>query len=143
MTEPLDPLIALAGGALIGIAAAILLLLSGRIAGISGLLARATGIADSGPSRAEAALFVAGLPLGAILVSAALGAPAIVVTGSMPLLITAGLLVGYGTRLGNGCTSGHGVCGIARLSPRSIAATATFMGTGFVLVGVMRHLAGI
>lgn len=140
--QPLDPIVAVAGGLLIGTAAALLLLMSGRIAGVSGMLARATGIADSGPSRGQAAAFVVGLPLGAMLVSAFLRAPEIVVTSSIPLLITAGLLVGFGTRLGNGCTSGHGVCGMARLSPRSLAATATFMGAGFVLVGVMRHVVG-
>jgi uncharacterized membrane protein YedE/YeeE len=68
--------------------------------------------------------------------------PQTIVTSSIPLLVIAGLLVGFGTRLGNGCTSGHGVCGMARLSPRSIAATATFMGAGILLVGVMRHVIG-
>lgn len=140
--QPLDPMIALAGGLLIGTAAALLLLMSGRIAGVSGMLACATGLADSGPRRGQAAAFVVGLPLGAILVSTFLRAPEIVVTSSIPLLILAGLLVGFGTRLGNGCTSGHGVCGMARLSPRSLAATATFMGAGFLLVGVMRHVLG-
>ncbi|WP_114520885.1 YeeE/YedE thiosulfate transporter family protein [Altererythrobacter sp. ZODW24] len=140
--QPLDPIIAIVGGLLIGTAAALLLLMSGRIAGVSGMLARATGIADSGPRRGQAVAFVVGLPLGAMLVSAFLRAPEIVVTSSIPLLLTAGLLVGFGTRLGNGCTSGHGVCGMARLSPRSLAATATFMGAGFILVGVMRHVVG-
>ena len=140
--EPLNPLIALAGGALIGTAAALLLLLSGRIAGVSGMLARATGIADSGPKKSQAAAFVLGLPIGALMIAVFVRAPDTVVTSSIPLLIVAGLLVGFGTRLGNGCTSGHGVCGMARLSPRSLAATATFMGAGILLVTVMRHVVG-
>ena len=140
--EPLPPLVALAGGALIGLAAALLLLLSGRIAGVSGMAARAAGIADTGTPWALAAAFVVGLPLGAFIVAAFVRAPAIAVTSSAPLLIGAGLLVGFGTRLGNGCTSGHGVCGVARLSPRSLTATATFMAAGFATVFVVRHLIG-
>ncbi len=140
--EPLDPFVALAGGLLIGTAAALLLLLSGRIAGVSGMFARATGIADSGPRRPHALAFVLGLPIGAALVAGFVRAPEVIVTSSIPLIIAGGLLVGFGTRLGNGCTSGHGVCGMARLSPRSIAATATFMAAGFLLVGVMRHVIG-
>jgi uncharacterized membrane protein YedE/YeeE len=142
MMQPLDPIFALSGGVLIGTAAGLLLLLSGRIAGVSGMLARATGIADSGPTRGQAAAFVVGLPIGALLIAAFVRTPQTIVTSSIPLLVIAGLLVGFGTRLGNGCTSGHGVCGMARLSPRSIAATATFMGAGFLLVGVMRHVIG-
>jgi uncharacterized membrane protein YedE/YeeE len=140
--QPLDPIFALSGGVLIGTAAGLLLLLSGRIAGVSGMLARATGIANSGPTRGQAAAFVVGLPIGALLIAAFVRTPQTIVTSSIPLLVIAGLLVGFGTRLGNGCTSGHGVCGMARLSPRSIAATATFMGAGFLLVGVMRHVIG-
>ena len=140
--EPLSPLLALAGGLLIGLAAALLLVLSGRIAGVSGMAASALGIADKGPPWPQAAAFVAGLPLGAWLVAAFVRAPQVDVTGSLPLLVVAGLLVGFGTRLGNGCTSGHGVCGLARLSPRSIAATITFMATGFATVLVARHLIG-
>lgn len=142
MMQPLDPVFALSGGVLIGTAAGLLLLLSGRIAGVSGMLARATGIANSGPTRGQAAAFVVGLPIGALLIAAFVRMPQTIVTSSIPLLVIAGLLVGFGTRLGNGCTSGHGVCGMARLSPRSIAATATFMGAGFLLVGVMRHVIG-
>lgn len=140
--EPLPILIPLAGGLLIGTAAALFLLITGRIAGISGLVAAATRIADSGPSWWHAAAFVVGLPLGAWLVSGFVQSTDIGVTSSLPLLVGAGLLVGIGTRLGNGCTSGHGVCGIARLSPRSIAATATFMAAGFATVFVMRHVIG-
>ena len=140
--DSLPPLVALAGGLLIGTAAALLLLLSGRIAGVSGMAASAVRIADSGPPWRDAAAFVLGLPLGALLVSRFVRSPEIVVTSSVPLLVAAGLLVGFGTRLGNGCTSGHGVCGVGRLSPRSLAATATFMAAGIATVSVMRHLAG-
>jgi len=139
---PLSPLIALAGGLMIGTAATLLLLLSGRIAGVSGLVAAATRIAGDGPPWSQAAAFVVGLPAGAIAVAVTLRAPQIDVTSSVPLLIAAGLLVGFGTRLGNGCTSGHGVCGMARLSPRSIAATAAFMAAGFATVFVFRHVIG-
>ena len=140
--EPLNPLIALSGGLLIGLAAALLLLMSGRIAGVSGMAARALGIASSGPTRQEAAMFIVGLPVGALIVNAFLRQPTIIVTSSFTVLIIGGLLVGFGTRLGNGCTSGHGVCGMARLSPRSLAATAAFMTAGFVVVGVARYLVG-
>ncbi len=131
---------ATAGGLLIGSAAGLLLILSGRIAGVSGMAAAAVRIADRGPPWLQAAGFIAGLPLGALLIARTLGAPAIEINSSAPLLIGAGLLVGFGTRLGNGCTSGHGVCGIARLSPRSLAATGTFMVAGFTTVFVLRHL---
>jgi uncharacterized membrane protein YedE/YeeE len=134
--------VALAGGLLIGAAAGLLLILSGRIAGVSGMAARAIGIADQGPPWLQAAGFLVGLQGGALLVARALHAPVIAVTSSVPLLIAGGLLVGFGTRLGNGCTSGHGVCGLARLSSRSIAATATFMAAGIATVFVLRHLLG-
>lgn len=140
--EPLPPLVALAGGLLIGTAAALLLLLSGRIAGVSGMAAAAVRIADSGPPWRDAAAFTLGLPLGPLLVLQFVRSPEITVTSSVPLLVVAGLLVGFGTRLGNGCTSGHGVCGVGRLSPRSIAATATFMAAGIATVSVIRHLVG-
>lgn len=137
---PLDPLVALAGGLLIGLAAAMLLVFSGRIAGISGMVARAAGIADTGIPRLQAIAFVLGMPLGAFIVGLWVRSPDIAVTTSVPLLVTAGLLVGYGTRMGNGCTSGHGVCGVSRLSPRSLAATASFMLTGFFVVAVARYM---
>jgi uncharacterized protein len=140
--QALPPLIAAAGGLLIGLAAGLLLILSGRIAGVSGMAATALGIADKGPPWTQAAAFVLALPLGAWLVSAFARTPQIDAAASVPLLLGAGLLVGFGTRLGNGCTSGHGVCGLARLSPRSIAATITFMAAGFATVAVLRHLIG-
>jgi len=139
--EVISPLTAIAGGLLIGAAAALFLLLSGRVAGVSGMAATALGIGGETP-RAQAAAFVLGLPLGAALVALLLGAPAILVTNSPLLLVLAGLLVGFGTRLGSGCTSGHGVCGVGRLSPRSLAATATFMAAGAATVFVLRHLVG-
>ncbi len=142
MLEPISPFVAIAGGLLIGAAAALFLLLSGRIAGVSGIAAAATRIADSGPPWLQSVAFVVGIPLGALLVGATLRTPDIEMSSSVPLLIAGGLLVGFGTRLGNGCTSGHGVCGMARLSPRSIAATATFMALGFATVFVVRHLIG-
>lgn len=140
--DPLPIPTALAGGLLIGSAAALLLILSGRIAGVSGMAASAMRIADRGPPWSQAAAFVLGLPLGAWAMAAFVRSPNLVVTSSAPLLVAAGLLVGYGTRLGNGCTSGHGVCGMARLSPRSIAATLTFMAAGFATVFAVRHMVG-
>ena len=140
--QPLSPLYPIAGGLLIGTAAALLLLLSGRIAGVSGMAASAARIADKGPPWTQATAFVLGLPLGAWLIATFYRMPAISITDSVPLLVAAGLLVGFGTRLGNGCTSGHGVCGMARLSRRSIFATATFMGVGFATVFLIRHGVG-
>jgi uncharacterized membrane protein YedE/YeeE len=137
---PMDPLVALAGGLMIGIAAAVLLIFSGRIAGISGIVARATGISSAGMPWGQALAFVVGLPLGAFVINAFVRTPDIAITRSVPLLIAAGLLVGFGTRMGNGCTSGHGVCGVSRLSPRSLAATASFMFTGFAIVAASRFL---
>ena len=98
------------------------------------------GIADAGPPWRLAAAFVLGLPVGAALVSLFVRQPQIEVTLSAPLLIAGGLLVGFGTRLGSGCTSGHGVCGVSRLSPRSVVATLTFMVAAMMIVFVTRHL---
>ena len=142
MLEPISPFVAFAGGVLIGTAAALLLLLSGRIAGVSGMVASVVRVADAGPPWRIAAAFVVGLPLGALFVSLFVRAPDIQVTSSVPLLVAAGLLVGFGTRLGNGCTSGHGVCGIGRLSVRSIAATVTFIATAAATVFFTRHVIG-
>ncbi len=127
---------------MIGSAAALLLLLSGRIAGVSGMLAEASRMAPGGTPWPLAAAFIAGLPLGAALIALAVRQPDIRISASVPLLIAAGLLVGFGTRLGNGCTSGHGVCGMARLSPRSIVATLTFMAAGFATIFLVRHVIG-
>jgi uncharacterized protein len=126
------------GGLLIGLAAAIMLIGLGRIAGVSGLAARATGIADTGAPRSIAIAFVIGIPLGALLIASAVGEVHVSFPPSIWPLVIGGLLVGYGTRLGSGCTSGHGVCGLSRLSPRSMFATAMFMASGFVTVGLLR-----
>lgn len=142
MMEPLSPLVALGGGLLIGLAAAVLLLFSGRIAGVSGIVASVARTGGSMPWL-QAAAFLAALPLGAAAVAGSVRDPQIFVTSSIPLLIAAGLFVGFGTRLGNGCTSGHGVCGMARLSRRSLAATATFMAAAAATVFVVRHLLGL
>lgn len=136
-----QPLHGLVGGVLIGLAAALMLLGAGRIAGVSGILARGARIADSDMALTSAWCFLAGLPLGALAVRLSTDwQPA--EFASWPVLALAGLLVGFGTRMGSGCTSGHGVCGLARLSPRSLAAVATFMGAGIATVYVARHLLG-
>lgn len=140
--EPLSPVYPIVGGLLIGTAAALLLLLSGRIAGVSGMAAAATRIAHSGTPWAQATAFVVGLPIGAWFAASAVREPSILISSSVPLLVVGGLLVGFGTRMGNGCTSGHGVCGMARLSGRSIAATLAFMAAGFLTVFAHRHLVG-
>ena len=128
------------GGLMIGVAAALMLLGVGRIAGVSGLAARATGLAAFGAPKGVAIAFILGLPLGAMILTALAG-PIVTRFPSSPLiLIVGGLVVGFGTRLGSGCTSGHGVCGISRLSPRSLAATAVFMTAGVVTVAVMNWL---
>lgn len=132
------PLEGLIGGLMIGTAAALMLLGLGRIAGVSGLAARATGIADSGTPRSIAIAFVIGLPLGALIISLVTGGVETRFPSSLIPLILGGLLVGFGTRLGSGCTSGHGVCGMSRLSRRSLAATAIFMASGFITVALMR-----
>ena len=132
------PMEGLMGGLLIGLAAAIMLLGLGRIAGVSGLTARATGIADTGAPRGIAIAFVIGLPLGAWFIALMTGGVEARFPSSTWQLIVAGLLVGFGTRLGSGCTSGHGVCGLSRLSSRSFVATLVFMAAGFATVGVMR-----
>lgn len=133
------PLAGLAGGVLIGLAAAIMLLGAGRIAGVSGIAARAFAIGDGGMPRSAAWAFIIGLPLGALVVTMVSGA-ATPAFASPVLLAIAGLIVGIGTRLGSGCTSGHGVCGMSRLSQRSLVATATFMITGFATVATMNAL---
>ena len=133
------PLAGLAGGVLIGLAAAVMLLGLGRIAGVSGIAAKAAGLGGSGIARGGAWMFLIGLPLGALLVSLAQGGIA-ASFASAPVLAIAGLLVGIGTRLGSGCTSGHGVCGVSRFSARSIVATLTFMAAGIATVAAMNAL---
>lgn len=134
------PWSALAGGALIGLAAAIFALANGRVAGISGLLGSLLQRNTEG--RGEKAAFVVGLLLAPLLWGLFRALPAVhFEVGSLGLIV-AGLLVGIGTRYGSGCTSGHGVCGISRLSPRSLVATLCFMASGFATVFVLRHLLG-
>lgn len=140
MTE-FTPLSASIGGILIGSAAALLLWANGRVAGISGILGQALWPAP-GEERGWRVAFLAGLPLGALLASL-LGVRLVPeIASDPPTLILAGVLVGFGTRLGNGCTSGHGVCGLARGSKRSLAATLTFMGVAGITVYVVRHVLG-
>ncbi|MCJ9722257.1 YeeE/YedE family protein [Agrobacterium sp. SHOUNA12C] len=127
----------LSGGLLIGLAAGLYLLLNGRIAGISGLTASAVGLTHAGVSGLGVG-FLGGILGGAALASALIRQPELSMTSSPLLLIAGGLIVGFGTRLGSGCTSGHGVCGMARLSPRSLIATATFMAVAALTVFVMR-----
>ncbi|WP_350561124.1 YeeE/YedE thiosulfate transporter family protein [Psychrobacter sp. CAL346-MNA-CIBAN-0220] len=132
--------ISLMGGVMIGVATVILLLGIGRIAGISGI-----GASLLKPKRVEAwqVLFILGLIVSPLLYRLVAPLPMMQITSSLPLLIGAGLLVGFGTRLGSGCTSGHGICGNARLSPRSMAATVAFMGFGVITVYIGRHLFGL
>jgi uncharacterized membrane protein YedE/YeeE len=134
------PVQGLIGGLMIGTASAIMLLGLGRIAGVSGLAARAVGITVDGAPRPLSIAFVIGLPLGAALVAILVGPVEARFEQGLAALIIAGLVVGFGTRLGSGCTSGHGVCGMSRLSARSLVATATFMITGFATVAAMNAL---
>lgn len=138
---------ALIGGGLIGLAASVLVVCNGQVAGVSGILAN---LVRSGGAAVWRVAFVAGLLLAPLLFGAVLPqispAPLQPVAFSLPLaftLLCGGVLVGVGTRLANGCTSGHGVCGLARLSPRSLMAVLTFMATGFATVFVLRHLLGV
>jgi len=135
------PWSALVGGVLIGIAAAMFALLNGRIAGISGVIG---GLLKPAPGDvAWRAAFVVGLLSAPLVYSLFAVLPELHIAAPSGTLVLAGLLVGLGTRYGSGCTSGHGVCGLSRLSPRSLVATGTFMGAGFVTVYVIRHLLGI
>lgn len=135
------PISALIGGALIGLSAALLMLLSGRIAGISGIFGGCLTLGAN--DRGWRLAFIAGMvaaPLLGALMKVPLSVP--LMPKSWIVIVAAGLLVGFGTRLGGGCTSGHGVCGIARLSARSIAATAIFMVAAIIVVFLMRHALG-
>ncbi len=135
------PWSSLAGGVLIGIAAAMLLLLNGRIAGISGILG---GLLK--PVSGEVGwrvAFIAGLLVSPLAYRLVAALPWPQIEASYGALVLAGLLVGVGTRYGGGCTSGHGVCGLSRLSPRSLVATLAFMGAGFATVFVIRHGFGL
>jgi uncharacterized membrane protein YedE/YeeE len=136
-----NPLPALLGGALIGLAASLLLLTHGQVAGISWIYGSLLRRGSS--HRAFRLWFMAGLlAVGALVRLTSPAAFATAWSASLPVTLVAGLLVGFGSQLGNGCTSGHGVCGLSRLSVRSLVATLTFMGAGFVTVFVVRHLLG-
>ena len=134
------PWASLAGGLLVGVAAAMLILFNGRIAGISGIVGGLLRPVSGDVGWRVA--FVAGLVVAPLAWLAVAEAPRLHVAASVPALVVAGLLVGIGTRMGSGCTSGHGVCGISRGSLRSLAATATFMAAGFAVVFVVRHVLG-
>lgn len=134
------PWSALLGGIMIGLSAGMLMLLNGRVAGISGLVGGLLGTLLAG--NGERVAFVAGLVLAPILFWVVQERPVIQIEAGPVALVIAGLLVGFGSRLGSGCTSGHGVCGLARLSPRSLVATLSFMGSGFATVFVLRHVLG-
>jgi uncharacterized protein len=135
------PLSAAIGGALIGLAAAMLMLFLGRVAGISGILGATLGLGTG--DRGWRIAFIAGLILAPVAVMLA-GYPVPVpqMPASWIVIVAAGLLVGFGARLGGGCTSGHGICGIARFSKRSIVATLVFMGSAVTAVALMRHVIG-
>ena len=135
------PWSALSRGALIGLAASVFILANGRITGISGLLGSVLQRGSDGWG--EKALFLLGLLLAPLFWKLFAAFPMIQFQTGWVGLVLAGLLVGVGTRYGSGCTSGHGVCGISRLSPRSIAATLCFMSTGFATVYVVRHVLGV
>ena len=137
-TTPFEPLAGLAGGLLIGLSVVLLLYTLGRIAGISGIAAGA--MTQQGVERYWRLAFIGGIILSAVLYIMFVGELHIQPQMSSAWLIVAGLLVGFGTRLGSGCTSGHGVAGLSRLSPRSIVATLTFMAAVVVTTTVIRHL---
>lgn len=139
--ENFTPIESLVGGGLIGLSAVLLMLLNGRIAGISGIVG---GLLSGDRSEAGWRIaFITGLIAAPFAYALFAGnMPAIQVPVSTPLMILGGILIGFGSALGSGCTSGHGVCGIARLSPRSMVATATFMTTGIATTFVIRHMLG-
>ena len=132
------PWTSLAGGAVLGLSAALFVLLNGRIAGISGVLGGL--LRPRAGDLAWRIAFVGGLLVAPLVFGLFMELPTMQVAAEAPLLVVAGLLVGIGTRLGSGCTSGHGVCGISRLSPRSIVATLSFMASGFLTVFLTHHI---
>jgi uncharacterized membrane protein YedE/YeeE len=134
------PVSAAIGGALIGLSAVLLMLLAGRIAGISGIVGESL---NPGSDKGWRLAFLAGL-VAVPLLAALFGfpAPAPSMPSSLGLIVVSGLLVGFGTRMASGCTSGHGICGIARVSPRSLAATVIFMATAIVVVFLTHHVVG-
>ena len=143
METEFTPFASLLGGGLIGLSAVVLLAAHGRIAGISGIVSRILPPSIDKAGLPQGIIFLIGLLLAAPLWFVLTGAaPVQMVSSNGLLLVIAGLLVGFGAVMGNGCTSGHGVCGISRGSARSIAATMTFMATAFVTVFVLRNVVG-
>ena len=141
--ENFTPITALIGGGLIGLASGLYLLLNGRIAGISGILGGVLTPAKGGSAVFERLAFIIGLVVGPLILMIATEIDAqSVVTSPLPVISVAGLLVGLGTTIGSGCTSGHGICGLSRFSLRSLVATLSFMAAGFVTVLITRHLMG-
>ncbi|WP_202901531.1 YeeE/YedE family protein [Thalassospira australica] len=141
--ENFTPVSALIGGGLIGLASGLYLLLNGRIAGISGILGGILAPSKGDKTLFERLAFIVGLVFGPLILMTGTPLEAqSVVTNSLPVIIVAGLLVGVGTTVGSGCTSGHGICGLSRFSLRSLVATLSFMAAGFVTVLVTRHLMG-
>ena len=138
--DAFTPWSSLAGGVLIGLSAALLILGSGRVAGISGIVGGL--LKPGGPDTTWRLAFLGGLLAAPLLWRLFAALPEAQPVAGGGLLVVAGLLVGIGTRYGSGCTSGHGVCGLSRLSPRSLVATLAFMGAGFATVYVVRHLLG-
>jgi uncharacterized membrane protein YedE/YeeE len=140
--EQFTPLTAIGGGLLIGLASVLLMAGIGRIAGVTGILAGIfTGLFQAKKSEWPWRLaFILGLTISPVLYTVFGELPTIEIQTDWPAILFAGLIVGFGTRLGSGCTSGHGVCGISRLSPRSIIATLVFMGAGFATVALVRHV---
>ena len=131
------PITSLLGGALIGLAAGLLVLLAGKIAGIAGIVG---GIVNGAKDSSWRILFVLGLLISPWIWQLFAPLPSLEMVTSIPGLILAGLLVGIGTRYANGCTSGHGICGLSRFSLRSLIAVVAFMGTGFITVFIIKHL---
>ncbi|NIZ00919.1 YeeE/YedE family protein [Thalassospira lucentensis] len=141
--ENFTPVSALIGGGLIGLASGMYLLLNGRIAGISGIIGGLFGRNGTGSAIFERLAFIIGLIAGPlVLMTTTSISVSSVVTSPMPVIVIGGLLVGFGTTLGSGCTSGHGICGLSRLSMRSLVATLSFMAAGFITVLFTRHLIG-
>jgi uncharacterized membrane protein YedE/YeeE len=140
MTTDFTPIASTVGGVIMGLAAALMLAGNGRIAGVSGILG---GLLEGSEGRSWRGSFIVGMLVGAagLLLAAPQSLPGSAVD-SLPMLAVAGLLVGFGTRMGSGCTTGHGICGLSRLSMRSLIATLMFMGTGIATVSIIRHVFG-
>ena len=139
--QEFTPWSSLIGGAIIGLGVTILVLFKGRIAGISGILGALMQFKNTPKDHyLWRILFLIGLPSSSLIYSLFFTLPNIQIDANIMMLILAGLLVGFGTRMGSGCTSGHGICGLGRLSPRSLVATLSFMGAGFIGCFMFLHL---